>query len=179
MNIGVLGGSFNPPHVGHILMAAYAMLSRKMDKVLVVPCFKHHFGKKLLDYKHRFRMCELAFKKFGDLVKVSDIEKRIGGISKTLITLNALSKTHKNDKFYLIVGSDILKEKSNWYKIRDLEKKYPMIVIQRGSRKEGFFIPNINSTDIRKRVAKGKDISGLVTRDVARYIRKKGIYKKL
>ncbi len=177
MKIGVLGGSFDPPHFGHILLTFYALSDKKLDKIIVVPCFKHPFGKKLSDYKHRYKMCELAFSKFKNLITVSDIEKKLGGVSRTIVTLEALSEKYKKDRFFTIVGSDILKEKNNWFKIDEIEKRSPFIVIPRGRQKEGFYIPNIKSRTIRKRLKSGKKIENFVTDNIAKYILRNSLYK--
>ena len=99
MKIGVLGGSFNPPHIGHLLLSVYALTIKDLDRVFVVPCFRHPFGKDLIDFKHRLKMCGLAFGDFKRHIKVSDIEKKLGDISRTLYTLKALKKKHKNHQF--------------------------------------------------------------------------------
>src|SRR3954453_19837484 len=81
--LAILGGSFDPPHFGHVFLAAYALGSANVERVLVVPVFQHAFAKPLSPFEDRLHMCELAFR---DLrrVEVSDLERELGGVSRTL-----------------------------------------------------------------------------------------------
>lgn len=175
MNIGVLGGSFNPPHLGHILLCFYAFACSDIERVIVVPCYKHPFGKKLIDFKHRLEMCRVAFEQFPG-IRVSDIERKLGAVSKTIITLDALSRRYKNDRISLIIGSDIRRQLNKWYRIDELKKKYQMIVVPRGKRSTAMYIPDIKSSSIRDRISKQQGVSGYLTPSVLSYIKKKRLY---
>jgi len=176
MKLGILGGSFDPPHFGHILLASWAITGFDLDKLLVIPCYKHPFGKKLTSFNHRFKMCELAFKRFRGLVSVSDIEKKMGGVSKTITTLKKLSSKYKNDKLFLVIGSDILKELNTWYKIQEIKKNYEIIVVPRGKKSEGLYIPDIKSRNIRKKIDRIDLIAKITTKSVASYIKRHSLY---
>ena len=177
MKVGILGGSFNPPHLGHLLLSVWALSLNNLDKVFVIPCFKHPFGKKLIPFNHRFKMCKLLFNKLKKIVKVSDIEKKLGTVSKTIITLKKLRTIYPKAQFFLLVGSDILKEKAKWYKIDEIEKNYKMIVIPRGRQKDGLYIPDIKSREIRDRIRKGKIVSNYLPKAVLDYIKQNKLYK--
>ena len=177
MKIGVLGGSFNPPHFGHILLVFWALSDSDLDQILVIPCYRHPFGKKMIRYEDRLVMSKIAFKKFSKFVKVSDIEKRLRGISRTLLTLKALKKKNPQNKYFLLIGSDILAEKEKWYKISELERHFGIIVVPRGIKKEGLYIPDIKSREIRNRIKSGKSVSNFLPKPVLKYIKKNKLYK--
>jgi nicotinate-nucleotide adenylyltransferase len=173
--IGFLGGSFDPPHYGHVMLALLSLARNDVEKVLAVPCLNHPFGKELQPFDHRFEMTRLAFERFKDLIEISDIEYRLKGVSKTFITLEQISKKSGKDvEIFTLIGSDILKEKHKWYRVEEIERKYPFIVIPRG--KNGFYIPDIKSSQIRSLIRKDKGIKDLLPPKVYDYIIKNGLY---
>ncbi len=105
--VAVFGGSFNPPHVGHVLAVAYVLSTYGVERVVVVPAHKHPFGKPLASFDDRVRMCELAMEPF-PRAQVSRIEETLDGL--TLHTLEALKKSHDDWNLRLVMGSDILLE---------------------------------------------------------------------
>ena len=111
--VGVLGGSFDPPHVGHVLLAAYAMSASDLDALLVIPTFQHPFGKALSDYDERVHMAELAFGMLAG-VEVSRIEQSLGGASYTVRTLEALQAREPSARLRLVVGADVIADAPRW-----------------------------------------------------------------
>jgi nicotinate-nucleotide adenylyltransferase len=107
MRVAFFGGSFNPPHVAHQLVALYALETAAVDELWMVPCLKHPFDKALAPFPQRLRMCELAAAALGPRARVSDIEGRLGGESRTLLTIKALRTEHPDCAFHLVVGADI------------------------------------------------------------------------
>ena len=88
--VAIYGGSFDPPHLGHVLSVAWTLSAADVDAVWIIPTWKHPFDKEHgATFDQRMRMCELAFAVFRE-VEVSDIERRLGGISRTLHTLDTL-----------------------------------------------------------------------------------------
>ncbi|MEL6179714.1 MAG: hypothetical protein AAFS10_12215, partial [Myxococcota bacterium] len=79
MNIAILGGSFNPPHVCHVLSATWVLSTRPVDEVWLMPVGQHAFGKGLESFAHRQPMCELAIQPIAGVCRVTDIEHRLGG----------------------------------------------------------------------------------------------------
>ena len=80
MRTAFFGGSFNPPHVGHFLAAAWVLCSGEVDEVWMVPCYKHAFGKALLPYEHRLAMCRLGAGLLNpERIRLSNIEEELGG----------------------------------------------------------------------------------------------------
>lgn len=178
--VAVFGGSFNPPHVGHVLAAAYVLATQEVDALLVIPAFDHPLGKSLVPFEHRFAMCELAFR---DLARtsVSNVEQTLGGESKTLYTLRALAKQHPDWSLRLVVGSDILNEAHKWFAWDEVVALAPLIVLGRaGHPAPGApspMIPEVASRELRAMLARGEDVGTLVPRAVRAYIEARGLYR--
>lgn len=205
MNIAILGGSFDPPHNGHVILAneilkkfsfqPQGLTPKYFDQALLVPCFAHAFGKKLSSPQSRLAMTKLLE---ADNIKVSEIEVQKGGISYSIETLHDLKKQFPNDHLYWVIGSDQLSEFSTWEGWKEIIKDFGLIVAQRGNEKnfkqnvenslqelksENTLlllspndIPNISSTEIREKVKKGESIHNLVPKTVEEYIKKNKLY---
>lgn len=177
--VGVYGGSFNPPHVAHVLAVSYVLATQAVDRVLVVPAYDHPLGKHLAPFVHRRAMCEAAL---GDLrrVEVSSIESELDAPSRTLFTLRALSAKHPTWRLRLIIGSDILDERDKWYAWDEIVALAPPIVLGRLGHPHPeapmALLPEVASRDLRARIAAGEDVSALVPRAVTAYIRAHGLY---
>ena len=175
--VAFYGGSFDPPHVAHVLVAAWAKACSDVDTVLVVPTYAHAFGKRSSDYAHRLRMCEMAM---ADLrgVEVSDIERQIQK-GRTFDVIDALSERHPSARFRLLIGSDILKDAARWYRWDELVERAPPMLIGR----EGYpvdatiTLPGVSSTEVRRRVRSGESTEGLISPAVAAYAREHGLYE--
>ncbi len=165
--VGVFGGSFDPPHLGHLLAAVYALKVHELDEVWFVPAYRHAFGKELSPFAKRADMCRRLIAELGPRFRVSTIEKEIRSDGKMLKTLEALRKRHPERAFSLVVGSDVLKQKKAWYRFREIERQFMVLVVPRGIRKGIVGIPDVSSTEIRKRLAKNQPLGDLVTPDVA------------
>jgi nicotinate-nucleotide adenylyltransferase len=172
--VAVFGGSFNPPHVGHLLATTLVLATREVDLVLVVPTYRHPFAKALAAFEDRVAMCTLAM---GWLprVEISRVEEELGGESRTLRTLEHLRQSHPNWTMRLVLGSDTFAETSKWFRFDLVQALAPPIVLSRGP---GAFLPNISSTDVRARIARGewKEIADLVPSSVVSHIRAQGLY---
>lgn len=184
--IGILGGSFNPPHMGHVLAAHYALLRWPLKKVMVVPSFSHPFGKPLPPFEHRFAMCQLAFAHLGDNVEISNVEEQLGGVSFTVETIRELVRKYPGEHFRLIVGGDIMSDLPKWREVDELTKLAPLLVIPRlqegnvlGAGDDGAALPDVSSTSIREQLAQGKIPPGTVPDKVAAYIRQHDVYASL
>ncbi|MCB9709283.1 MAG: nicotinate (nicotinamide) nucleotide adenylyltransferase [Myxococcales bacterium] len=174
--LGIFGGSFDPPHLAHVLVVAYVLSASHVNRVLVIPTFLHPFAKELAPYPHRMKMCELAF---ADLrrVEVSGIEGTLGGESRTVRTIEALSK--RNQALRLILGSDLIEETSRWHRFDRISALAPPLVIPRASdtANNPFGIPGISSTRIRERLRKGETLHGLLPEPVLDYIERNDLYR--
>jgi nicotinate-nucleotide adenylyltransferase len=180
--VAILGGSFNPPHVAHLMAAYWTLATQDVREVWLLPSFRHPFGKDLVAFEDRVRMCELAARGVRG-VAVCTAERELAGdphVGKTARTLEHLVEKHPELDFTLVVGADILPDTPKWYRWDRVTELARVVVVGR----EGFpsipgapTLPAISSTEIRARVARGEDVSGLVPRKVREYVEEKGLYK--
>lgn len=180
MKIALFGGSFDPPHLGHMLAAIYVLGTADLDRLWFIPCYQHAFGKPLAPYEHRLAMCLRALEILPPTVEVSSVEGELKGISRTVDTVRHLQEKHPEHSFSLVVGSDLLSEQGQWKDGKALREMLPMIVVGRaGSECEPaacLTIPNVNSTAIRRRLSQGEAVSHLMPRSVLEYIEDHGLY---
>jgi nicotinate-nucleotide adenylyltransferase len=178
--IGVFGGSFDPPHLAHTLLAAYVLSAYPIDRLLVIPTFRHAFAKPLAPYAHRVSMCELAM---ADLkrVEVSRIEEEIGGESLTLRTIEELSRRHPEAALRLVIGSDLLAETPRWYNFERVRQLAPPIIVARAGHRDqtvtGPELPLISSSEIRYKLSRDLLTEGFLSRAVAQYIKSHALYR--
>lgn len=200
--IAVFGGSFNPIHNGHLLLAGDLIRQDLADEVLFVPARTppHKAAVSLVSAEHRMAMVELAvgpYPEFG----VSDIElssdRKTG---YTIDTLDALSRAFVDADFYFIIGMDSLQELPTWYHAAELVSRYHFIIYPRpgvlvpahadlanrlGPRNASKLINSIvdspsvaiSATGVRETVPSGKLLAGLVPPDVEHYIREHKLYE--
>jgi nicotinate-nucleotide adenylyltransferase len=179
--IAIYGGSFDPPHLGHVLSVAWALSAAEIDSVWVIPTWKHAFDKEhRASFEERLALAELAFAPFREVL-VSDVERRLGGVSRTLVTLEALQAERPGAVFRLLIGADVLPTTSRWHRWEEVARLAPPLVVGR----EGYpapegcpiSIPNVNSTEIRLRLSNAGGIRGLVPTKVVEHIRSHGLYQ--
>lgn len=179
--VAVFGGSFNPPHVAHVLACALLLSVEPIRRVLVVPAYRHPFAKALEPFEERLRMCEIAMGWIPG-VEVSAIEGEIGGESRTLHTLERLAEQHPDWQLHLVIGADILAEAPRWYGFDAIEKLAPPIVLGRaGVVAPGApppLLPEVSSTKVRACIARGAwdELSHLVPRAVLDHVRARRLY---
>lgn len=181
--VAVFGGSFNPPHVAHVLAAVYALATAPIDEVLVVPVYMHPFAKELASFEHRLAMCQLAL---GWLphVAVSRVEQELGGQSRTLRTVEHLSEEHPDWSLRLLVGADVLPDLPKWHRFERIAELAPPIVLGRaGVDLDGAptaFLPRISSTDVRDAFAAGDEdfLRARVPSAVLEYAARQGLYRR-
>jgi nicotinate-nucleotide adenylyltransferase len=185
--VAVFGGSFNPPHVGHVLGVVYALSTAPIDDVLVVPVYQHPFAKHLAPFADRLAMCRLAL---GWLprVTISTVEQELGGESRTLRTLEHLADTHREWSLRLLVGADVLGDLPKWHRWDRIAELAPPLVLGRsgvdalaaavtwvGATSEDPplpVLPRVSSTEIREAFAAGNAgaVRGLVPARVIDHI---------
>lgn len=153
--IGIFGGSFNPPHVGHTLATLWALQTHPIDQVWWVPTYQHAFSKELVPFDHRLAMCKLAVEHINN-VEINTIEQQLGGESRTIDTIKALRELHPDTDFWLIVGGDILNETDHWKNWDELITLVRLLVVGREGFDldkpdpgEPFRLPDVSSTSIR------------------------------
>jgi nicotinate-nucleotide adenylyltransferase len=181
VNVAFYGGSFNPPHLAHVLAVTVALATEEIDRVVVVPAFQHPFAKALAPYDDRVAMCKLAMA-WLPRVEVSRVEEELGGESKTLRTLEHLQATNPAWKMRLLMGADLLAETPKWYRFDAIRALAPPLVLGRVGFEEPEapppVLPSISSTNVRAKVAAGAwdELRPLVPREVLAWIRTRGLY---
>lgn len=182
--IGVLGGTFDPPHAAHLLVATYVLAAAPVDAVWVLPVAHHPLGKQPgADFATRMHLCRLAFALLGERVAVRDDEQDSSG--RTLDLLELLRGRHPGYQFRLIIGSDILAERARWHRFDTVTELAPPIVLQRpgfavpaefAAQALPVTLPELASTAIRERLRRGESIDGWLPRAVADEIARRGLY---
>ena len=188
MNIAIYGGSFNPPHNGHIQIVKYILDKIDLDKLIIMPVgIASHRDPHMVSPAMRFDMCNIAFSDIAK-VEVSDIEVKSSKLCYTYDTLVGLKKIYgEGSQYYEIIGEDSLAYLDQWKNYRDLLEMCKIVVIKRQGYHGTITHKNImlldspyfpySSTQIREDVKKGLDISPYVTPDIVDYINKYKLYK--
>lgn len=185
MRVALFGGSFNPPHVGHQLLALYVLETKGVDELWFVPTFQHPFHKTLETFADRRTMCERAVEALGPRVRVSDVEAQLGGASLTLRTVQRLIADHPGHAFSLVIGSDLVPETASWHGIAELRRLVPFIVVQRGGHVSAaagqqaappVTMPEISSSEIRAALAAGQPMTRWIPGRVLDYIAERRLY---
>lgn len=201
MKIGIFGGSFDPIHMGHLVLAEYIKDELGMDKIIFIPAYESPFkiGKSNADSRHRFNMVKLAAEGNTDF-EVSDYELKKSDVSYTVDTLRDFRKHEgREHELYFIAGIDSFLNMEKWKNADELFTEYSFAIGNRpgykeeelykyadylrekyGSNIEIVKIPQINlsSTAIRNRISAGQSIKYLVAPSVEVYISEHGLYKK-
>ena len=188
MRIGVLGGSFNPPHNGHLVIASDAFEALSLDRLLVIPAFanplKGHDAEGAAP-EQRLEMARLAFG--GDeRFEVSAMEMERGGLSFTVDTLETLSRQYAGAEIVLLVGIDALRSLDKWRSPERIRQLARLVAMSRGPESKSQTAPDyevvttrrvdISSSEIRSRLAEGKPVRGFVAESVERYIATAKLY---
>jgi nicotinate-nucleotide adenylyltransferase len=181
--VAVFGGSFNPPHRGHQQLVALLLERDLADEVWVVPVYDHPFGKELAPFEDRLAMCRLAFSPLGPRVRVTDVERDLGGPSYTVRTLSELRRhLATGDELFLVVGADALPETESWRDFERVRELAGLLVVPRqGLPGEGTLDlpapPGVSSSEVRERLGRGLEVTDLVPEAVARYLDERGLYR--
>lgn len=179
-SIALFGGSFNPPHVGHLMAALYVRTTLRCDEVWLVPSFNHPFGKPLAPFEDRVAMCEAMGEDLGPWFKVSRAEADVGGEGRTIELLEWLLPRHPGVKFRWVIGSDILADLPKWKSWDKIEQLVDVTVLHRAGypapRALGPPMAEVSSTEIRARFEGGGDPGDLVPRRALEVARARGLY---
>lgn len=186
--IGILGGTFNPPHLGHLLMAEQVGNQLELDEVWFMPTAKppHAPGKTTIASQHRVQMIQLAIEN-NPLFKIQPYEIHRGGVNYTVDTMRHFVETYPESDFYFIIGSDSANDLSTWKQIDELVQLVQFV----GVRRPGEFpyqgqypilwvdspLIELSSTEIRLRVYLEQSIRYQVPSKVEAYIQKHKLYE--
>lgn len=196
--LGIMGGTFDPVHLGHLHTAEFIYEHLGLGKIIFVPAFiaPHKVGLEFAPAADRYRMTELATKPY-PYFEVTDIELRRCGVSYTYDTVMELKRQYPEYELYFIVGADAVPMLNTWHKIRELLSEVTFIAADRPGYGqtidkvcEFFGEPaknkilllatpevDISSTGIRERVRQGIGIKGLVPESVEQYILQEHLYR--
>ncbi len=193
--IGILGGSFDPIHNGHLAIAKTVLEQRVVHEVWFMPNLKSKYKEQVASPQDRLEMLKIATKDMEN-VRVSDLEIKRGTYSYTYDTAMALKDLE--DKYYFIIGADSFYDLNNWYKSDELLDIANFIIVNRDvlsfsslSNQAKFYTfsrggdyeavkmdrVDVSSTDIRENLASGKSVDGMLPADVITYIKEKELYK--
>ena len=198
--LGVLGGSFDPVHEGHLHLGRSARKALSLERVLFIPAHvpPHKTDRRLTGGRHRLRMLELALRGEEGL-EPSDLELRRGGVSYTVDTVEAIAALRPDARIHFLIGSDTLEELHTWRRIREIAERVVFVMLPRGTSPPRAPPPAllralgpvplrvvslpvrplpVSSTEIRRRIARGDPVEGMVPAAVEAYIRTHGLYRE-
>jgi len=188
LRIGVLGGTFDPIHIGHLAAASEVHAALSLDRVLVVPAAEQPFkkGREIASGEHRLAMARLAVT--GDpRLEVSDVDIARGAPTYTIDTMEELDATHLGATWFFVTGADALARLDEWRESERLRELATFV----GVTRPGYAVPpglrdvplvevpalGVSSTDVRRRVSLGLPIRYLVPDMVADYIGENHLYR--
>jgi len=192
LSIGLFGGTFDPVHLGHLLVADDVLLKMKLDKIIFIPsALPPHKQLVGASARHRLRMVRLAIQGM-PVFEFSNIEIRRPGRSYSIETVMAMRQKYPGSRLYFIAGADTLKEIQTWNRADELLKICQFVVMTRAGYNleemmSGLKYPGrfrvvhvrdveISSTDIRRRIQDKQSIHFLVTPGVERYLKSHKLY---
>ena len=199
--IGIFGGTFSPPHLGHISSAENFIQEECLDELIIIPTYKppHKDISYSLSPDTRFEMCKIAFEKIEKAV-VSDIEIKRQGKSYTYNTLCQLKEKYPDATFILLCGTDMILTFDEWYNFEEIFKMAEIVYKRREKEdliseqiskkiceyKEKYNaevrelkgnVIEISSTELRLAISGGKDTSRFLTKEIKDYIEKWNVYQ--
>lgn len=194
MKVGLLFGTFSPPHVGHLHIAKLSFEFYGLDEVLFIPSPQNPFKdiKNILSFDLRKTMLEKMLLEVGDQrIKISEIEKNLPTPSYTYRTIDILTKERPNDDFYLLLGSDNAKSFCQWLRFEKILEKVKVIAYLRkvGDEIADELFPHlfakhpikeISSSEIREKLSKGESIENEIPwKSLRDFIKNEKLYQKL
>lgn len=198
MKIAIYGGSFNPPHIGHVNAAKQVIEKIEIDKLLIIPDYKaphKEMAPNTPDAQMRYEMCKLAFEDINGAI-VCDIELQREGKSYTADTIALLRMQYPNDEFFLVIGTDMLLSFFKWYRFEQILNEVTLVVLSReeddddeinkcaDELKEKYnakiiHLDNepivVSSTQVRESLCDSKDTS-FIQEQVLKYIKENHLY---
>ncbi|SHH20674.1 nicotinate-nucleotide adenylyltransferase [Thermosyntropha lipolytica DSM 11003] len=198
--LGIMGGTFDPVHIGHLLAAEWVRSEFNMDKVVFIPAASppHKDEGDMTPIEHRYRMVELAIQD-NPYFEISPVEKERKGKSYTVDTIAYFRERYPDKDLYFIMGTDSLLSFPTWKKPELLVTLCSFVVVSRPGyvipasfwEKEGLLpllqpklyileMPgmDISSSEIRERIKQGKSVKYLLPREVEEYIYKHSLYRR-
>lgn len=192
-HVGILGGSFDPPHICHALLALSFLSLEMIDALWIVPCGNHAFKGIVEDFKHRLAMCKVAFQEINS-TSVLDIEDKLQAPSYTIKTIEFIRKTRPDLNLYLGLGSDLIANFDKWHRAGEIKDQTQPVIFERSSYPVSdlprslntalihneFALPNAKSTDLRELLENDQRAKarGYLDHRVFTYIVSHDLYRK-
>lgn len=185
--VGILGGTFNPPHIGHLIIANEVLHALKLDEVRLMPNANppHKEIKNRVTAAQRMTMVELSIREI-PMLKIETIEIEQGGTSYTFDTIELLRKREPLTDFYFIIGGDQVEDLPKWYRIDELIQNVHLVGVPRPNKLLKTAYPivtldipqiDLSSTTIRNRITNGETTQFLISDGVRDFIRKEKLYE--
>ena len=198
--IGILGGTFDPIHTGHILSAQAVYEQLELEKVVFIPAYvpPHKIGQNFAPAEHRYAMTRLAIAPY-PYFQVSDMELRRSGVSYTVDTMKEIKAAHPQSELYFIIGADSVPLLYTWNRIEELFQLVTFVVAYRPGysnviqtackqmgnivRERMILLPTpeypVSSTEIRQKIRNNESLKNLVPPAVEDYIRQHHLYNTM
>lgn len=185
--VGILGGTFNPPHVGHLIIADQVCRQLDLDKIFFMPSFipPHQDKKRTIDAVYRLEMVEAAIQD-NPFFYVEKTEIDRGGKSFTYETMIQLAEQHPDTDYYFIIGGDMVEYLPKWYKIDQLKQLVQFVGVNRPGYALMTDYPliwvdvpsvDISSTMLREKIKSNCSVKYLIPEKTLKYIQEKGLYQ--
>ena len=196
-SLGILGGTFDPIHIGHLRMAEHVFNSMELEKIIFIPAYvpPHKLGQDFAPAQDRYAMMELAVAANPHFT-VSDMELKRTGVSYTIDTIRQLHAQYEDRELNFIIGADSVAQLHTWHNIEEMLELTRFVAVWRpgyeGAMEEMVQhlgqrarervllldtpVYDISSTEIRTRIRQGASLAGLVPQAVEKYIYEHGLY---
>lgn len=183
--IGILGGTFDPPHIGHLIIAEEVRIALELEEVWFIPTSTPpHKNQAKSETQHRVRMTGLAIES-NPYFKLNTIEIERSGKSYTIDTIKSLHSLHPDCDFYFIIGADMVEYLPNWDRIEELVQLVQFV----GVKRSGFLLESpydiltvdipfvdVSSTQLRKWLMENRSVKYIVPEKVDAYIKGERLY---
>lgn len=201
MRVGIFGGTFDPPHIGHINMCKLFLNELSLDKLYVIPAYipPHKIIKSNTSVCERFEMAEIAFSNVSNKIIISNIEIKREGKSYTADTLKAFREQGYDD-LYFLCGTDMLLTLDRWYNPEYIFESTAIVCVRRENEKKNDILIKekialyeqkynarvillnadaieISSSEVRNAIKSGENISSYITDEIYNYIKNNNLYK--
>ncbi|PLR78086.1 nicotinic acid mononucleotide adenylyltransferase [Bacillus sp. V3-13] len=183
--IGILGGTFDPPHYGHLLIANEVLEALNLEEIWFMPNQDPpHKDKAKVQSGHRFRMLELAIEDHPRF-RIEPLELTREGRSYTIETMQLLKNKYNNISFYFLIGADMIEYLPNWHRIDELMEMVEFVGVKRPSYSHHTPFPityvevpemGVSSSMLRERLREGKTVRYLLPDPVRNYIEENNLY---
>jgi nicotinate-nucleotide adenylyltransferase len=184
VKLALLGGSFDPPHVGHLLLAASALWLLEPDELWLLPVYRHPFAKSLAPFAERLAMTRLAVASLGAKARALPLEEALAGAGGTGTTVELLRHLRAQDPsrtLHWLMGADLASETARWTDFGEVQRLAQVVWFNRQGHPAilgaGPALPDVSATEVRERLRRRESVHGLVPTAVERHIEAGNLYR--